>query len=280
MKPNLVSACLLSVGVFAAVRAQDVHVNPPAAADAKADQAAPAAAPAEPAAPAKKFTQQQLIEEFGWFMGKRVGLTELEFTPEEVTALVKGVEAAATGKDSPYELNEIGPEMDEFMRSKQETYMGKLKQKGLAESANFLTEIKKKQGVVVLPDGLCYEIIAPGEGAPPKPQDTVTVHYTGTLVNGTVFDSSREPHAGRPAQPAEFQLDQVIPGWTEGLQKIAKGGKIKLYIPPDLAYGDDGRPGIPPASTLIFDVELLDIKPAGAAAAEKPASAPAAEPEK
>jgi FKBP-type peptidyl-prolyl cis-trans isomerase len=95
----------------------------------------------------------------------------------------------------------------------------------------------------------------------------VRVHYTGKLIDGTEFDSSV-----KRGEPAEFPLDQVIPGWTEGIQKMNKGGKIKLYVPPHLAYGDDGRPGIPPGATLVFDVELLDIKPAAAPA---PAPAPA-----
>ncbi|HVU23143.1 MAG TPA: FKBP-type peptidyl-prolyl cis-trans isomerase [Opitutus sp.] len=268
MKFKLLSAGLLSAGLVAAARAQDVKFNPPAQ-----DAAAPAATAAAPAAaaPAPSFTDNQLVEEFGWFMAKRVGLAELEFTPQEVVAMIKGIESAAGGKDSPYELNKIGPAMDEFIQRKQNVYLTKLKQKSLAEAAGFLTEVKKKPGIVVQPDGLCYEVLAPGEGPAPKPEDTVRVNYTGTLVNGTVFDSTSQ-HGG---QPAEFQLDQVIPGWTEGLQKIAKGGKIKLYVPPDLAYGDDGRPGIPPASTLIFDVELLDIKPAAAAPAAAPAPAPA-----
>ena len=116
-----------------------------------------------------------------------------------------------------------------------------------------------------------YQIQSPGTGPAPKPEETVKVHYTGTLVNGTVFDSSVQR-----GEPVEFQLNEVIPGWTEGLQKISKGGKIKLYIPPQLAYGDEGRQGIPPASTLVFDVELIDIKPTPppAAAAGAPAAAP------
>ncbi|HYD84354.1 MAG TPA: FKBP-type peptidyl-prolyl cis-trans isomerase, partial [Opitutus sp.] len=141
-------------------------------------------------------------------------------------------------------------------------YMAKLKEKGEAETASFLDEVKKKAGVIVLPSGLAYEVETQGEGAAPKAEDTVRVHYTGTLVNGTVFDSSRER-----GEPVEFALNEVIPGWTEGLQKVSKGGKIKLYIPPQLAYGDEGRPGIPPASTLVFDIELLDINPPAAAAA-------------
>jgi FKBP-type peptidyl-prolyl cis-trans isomerase len=115
---------------------------------------------------------------------------------------------------------------------------------------------------------LVYEIVQPGTGAFPKATDVVKVHYTGTLIDGSVFDSSVQR-----GEPAEFGLDQVIPGWTEGLQKVNVGGKIKLYVPPQLAYGDEGRPGIPPAATLVFDVELLEIK--APAAPEVPA-APAA----
>jgi FKBP-type peptidyl-prolyl cis-trans isomerase len=248
LKSLLTVCAMLSVSI--SVHAQDAKSDTPAPGGS-----APAAAPAAP-----EYTEQQLIEEFGWFMGKRVGLAELSFSPAEVEALVKGLSAAAEGKDSPYELEKIGPAMDQFMQGKQAAYMSKLKEKGVAESSAFMAEVQKKAGIVVLPSGLMYQILAPGEGPAPKPEETVKVHYTGTLVNGTVFDSSVER-----GEPVEFQLDQVIPGWTEGLQKISKGGKIKLYIPPQLAYGDEGRQGIPPASTLVFDVELIEIKPAAAA---------------
>ena len=139
--------------------------------------------------------------------------------------------------------------------------------KNMAVNTDFFTKLKENKAVVELPSGLRYEIVAQGTGAAPKPTETVKVHYTGKLIDGSVFDSSVQR-----GEPAEFPLDQVIPGWTEGIQKVTKGGKIKLYVPPHLAYGDDGRPGIPPGSTLIFDVELLDIK---AAAAPAPAPAPA-----
>ncbi len=238
-------------------------------ANAVANAQNPTSATPAPAAAAAEFTEEQLIEEFGWFMAKRVGLTELGFSATELQALLKGIEGAAAGKDSPYDLEKIGPQMDQFMQRKQTAYMARLKEKGEAETATFLDEVKKKAGVIVLPSGLAYEIETQGEGPVPKAEDTVRVHYTGTLVNGTVFDSSRER-----GEPVEFALNQVIPGWTEGLQKISKGGKIKLYIPPQLAYGDEGRPGIPPASTLVFEVELLEINPtpaAGSAAPETPA---------
>ena len=93
------------------------------------------------------------------------------------------------------------------------------------------------------------------------------VHYTGTLVDGKVFDSSVQR-----GEPAEFPLSGVIPGWTEGIQKINKGGKIKLYVPPQLGYGDEGNQGIPPSATLIFDVELLEIKAPAPAAPAAPAA--------
>jgi FKBP-type peptidyl-prolyl cis-trans isomerase len=259
----LVSAFAFGVSVVA--QAQEIKLNLPQGEDAKA-----AATDANAAAPAPAFTEEQLIEEFGWFMAKRVGLSELEFSPTEVNALVKGLSAAAAGKDSPYAIEKIGPEMDQFMQRKQSAYMAKLKQKGSAETDSFFADVKKKAGVIVLPSGLAYEIEKQGEGPAPKPEETVKVHYTGKLVNGTVFDSSVER-----GEPVEFVLDQVIPGWTEGLQKISKGGKIKLYIPPQLAYGDEGRPGIPPASTLVIDVELIDIKPTPAEPSQAPAPAPA-----
>jgi FKBP-type peptidyl-prolyl cis-trans isomerase len=252
---SIVTICLLPLGL-AAVRAQEVKLNIPGQTPAPA-AAAPAAAPAAPA-----FTDAQLVEEFGWFMGKRVGLAELEFSPAEIAAFVKGISSAASGKDTPYVLDQIGPKMDEFMQKKQAAYLGKVKQQSMAANAAFFTKLKENKNVVELPDGLRYEILKAGEGPNPKSTDTVKVHYHGTLVDGTVFDSSVQRN-----EPAEFPLDGVIPGWTEGLQKINKGGKIKLYVPPQLGYGDDGKGGIPPGATLIFEVELLEIKPAAAAPA-------------
>lgn len=269
---STLTAGLLLVGASTAAFAQDIKVNVPG----QPGTPSASATPATPAAP--EFTEQQLIEEFGWFMAKRVGLAELDFNQAQVDSLIKGLGAAAAGKESPYDLTKIGPAMDQFMQKKQAAYMAKLKEKGTAETEAFLTTVKKKAGIVVLPSGLAYEIVQPGSGPAPKPTETVKVHYTGTLINGTVFDSSIQR-----GEPVEFQLNEVIPGWTEGLQKISKGGKIKLYIPPQLAYGDEGRPGIPPASTLVFDVELLDIKatpPAPAAPAAGVPEAPPATPSK
>lgn len=218
------------------------------------------------AAPAPTFTDAQLLEEFGWFIGKRVGLTELEFTAEQIEILLKGFRSAALGKDSPFELEKIGPAMDEFMQKRQNAYLTKLKTKNEAANTAYFAKLRENKAVVALPSGLHYEIVKQGEGPAPKPTDTVKVHYTGTLLDGKVFDSSVQRN-----EPAEFQLDQVIPGWTEGIQKVTKGGKIKLYIPPALGYGDQGNSGIPPGSTLVFEVDLLEIKSAAAPAPAMPA---------
>jgi FKBP-type peptidyl-prolyl cis-trans isomerase len=261
---HIVTICLLALGL-AVARAQEVKLNVPGQ-TAAAAPAAPAAAPATPVYP-----DAQLVEEFGWFMGKRVGLTELEFSKTEVDAFLKGISSAAAGKDSPYELEKIGPAMDEFMQKKQGAYLKKLKDQNTAANLAFFTKLKENKSVVELPSGLRYEMVKAGDGAFPKPTDTVKVHYTGALLDGTVFDSS---YQHTPPEPAEFPLDQVIPGWTEGIQKVSKGGKIKLYVPPHLGYGDEGNQKIPPGSTLVFDVELLDVKPTPPAPAT-PAAPPA-----
>ena len=135
----------------------------------------------------------------------------------------------------------------------------KQKQKGEAGmqiGKKFLEENKKKQGVIELPDGLQYMVMKEGTGPLPTANDTVSVHYHGTLIDGTVFDSSVER-----GEPAEFPVGAVIKGWTEALQLMKVGSKYKLFIPSDLAYGDRAAgPKIGPNSTLIFEVELLTIK--------------------
>lgn len=128
-------------------------------------------------------------------------------------------------------------------------------EKNLKEGQDFLAENKTKAGVTELPSGLQYEIITEGTGAKPSAHNTVTCHYHGTLINGTIFDSSVQ--RGRPAS---FPLSQVIKGWTEGVQLMPQGSKWRFFIPPSLGYGDrQVGPTIGPNSTLIFEVELIDI---------------------
>ena len=124
-----------------------------------------------------------------------------------------------------------------------------------AEGAKFLTDMEAKEGVTSTGSGLLFEVVTEGSGEHPGATDQVTVHYTGKLLDGTVFDSSVDR-----GEPATFGLNQVIPGWTEGLQLMKTGGKIKLVIPPELGYGDNGAPPkIPGGATLMFEVELFSI---------------------
>jgi len=219
--------------------------------------------------PAPTFTDEQKIEEVGWIIAKRSSLTELNFTPAEIKAIVRGFTTAMNGKDAPYELEKIGPELDQLMQKRQADYLAAAKAKSTAEADAFFAKLKDNKNIVTLPSGLRYEIVKPGTGPFPLPTDTVKVNYTGALVDGTVFDSSE-----KSGQPVEFPLNQVIPGWTEGIQKINKGGKIKLYVPAALAYGDQGRPNIPPGATLVFDVEVLEIKATPPAPAGAPTPTP------
>ncbi len=254
---------LLGLGFAAALQAQEVKVNIPGqnGQAATSGSSQPAAAPAAP-----QYTDEQLVETMGWFLGKRSGLGDLALTKEQTDAFIRGIQLASAGKESPYDLQKIGPSIDAFVQKKQQDFLAKAKEQSATESAALFAKLKTNKNVVELPDGLRYEVIKAGTGDFPKPTQTVQVNYTGLLTNGTVFDSSVQ-HGG----PTEFQLDQVIPGWSEGIQKIAKGGKIRLYVPPSLAYGDEARGNIPPAATLIFEVELLNIKDTPPAA---PAPAP------
>lgn len=235
-----------------------------AAAAAAWGQGSAASAPATPSAagaqPPGKFTNEQLTEEFGWWLAKRLALTEVQFTPSERDSLVKGLGAALAGQPAPYDLEKAGPQMNELMNSLQTNALSGMKSRNESEAAEKFAQLKNDKNVTFTPSGLAYEIVTPGSGPYPSATDTVKVNYTGKLLNGQVFDSSAQ-HGG----PAEFALNGVIPGWTEGIQKINKGGKIRLYIPANLAYGENGTQGIPPASALIFDVELLDFKPGSAA---------------
>ena len=128
-------------------------------------------------------------------------------------------------------------------------------QKAISEGKAFLEENAKKEGVVTTKSGLQYEILTEGTGKQPKATDTVRCHYEGSLINGSVFDSSY-----KRGEPAEFGLNQVIPGWTEGVQLMKEGAKYRFYIPYLLGYGENGAgSSIPPYSTLIFDVELIKV---------------------
>ncbi len=248
-------ALLLSLAAASAVLAQDATVTVP-----------PQAPKPAAVAPAPTYTDGQLLEEFGWYIAKRTGLSELSLTPAESDQLTKGVLSALNGKEAPFEIQKIGPAMTDFIQKKQAVMLETIKTKNMGQAAAYFAKLKEDKDVVELPSGLRYQIMKPGTGNPPKPTDTVKVNYTGTLIDGSVFDSS-----DRLGKPLDIELDKVIAGWTEGMQKIGKGGQIMLFVPPQLGYGDDGRPGIPPGSVLVFKVDLLDITPS--AAVSTPAAA-------
>lgn len=140
-------------------------------------------------------------------------------------------------------------------------------------AAKFLAENAKKPGVVTTASGLQYKVLAGGSGESPKPTDSVVVNYRGTLLDGTEFDSSY-----KRGEPATFQVNRVIPGWTEALQLMKPGGKYQLFVPPQLAYDMHSPPSIPAGSMLIFDVELASVKPAEQAGSPPAPAAPAKPP--
>lgn len=217
------------------------------------------AAPAAPDAPAEPRTQPteaELLEIYGWMSGMRAGLSRLGLTEEQLTSFVRGLVAAANGAEVNFDMEQIGPQVSQFVQAKFEANLAAISQAEEARAAPFWTEIKAKAGVVMLPSGVGYEITKPSEGAKPTATDNVKVHYTGRLFDGTVFDSSEG------GEPAIIALDQVIPGWTEGMQNVGVGGSIRLYIPPAMGYGEMGGGAIPPGASLVFDVELLEINPA------------------
>ena len=175
---------------------------------------------------------------------------------EDFAAAIKDVIAGNELKVSNREAQTI---VQEYFRKKEEKLNAERAEKGKvakAEGEKYLAENAKKEGVTVLPSGLQYMVLKEGNGNKPKATDTVKCHYEGFLIDGTVFDSSVER-----GQPAEFALNQVIAGWTEGLQLMQEGAKYRFFIPYILGYGEGGAgASIPPFATLIFDVELLEVK--------------------
>jgi FKBP-type peptidyl-prolyl cis-trans isomerase len=166
--------------------------------------------------------------------------------------VLEGIKAQHTGQETALKLEDANQILSEFHAKQIKERSSSAK----TEGEKYMTENAKKEGVTVTDSGLQYEVLTAGDGPKPKATDTVTVHYVGTLLNGTEFDSSV-----KRGEPATFALNQVIPGWTEGVQLMNKGTKYRFVIPAELAYGDKGAGAeIGPGETLIFEVELLEIK--------------------
>ncbi|MDH2434054.1 FKBP-type peptidyl-prolyl cis-trans isomerase [Pokkaliibacter sp. MBI-7] len=177
-------------------------------------------------------------------------------------AFIAGVKAIYDKTEPAMNQEQVAETIKSFQQKKMDEMLADAKKK----SDDFLAANAKKDGVKSTKSGLQYKIISEGKGPKPKSTDQVRVNYRGTLIDGTEFDSS---YARK--EPAEFPLDAVIPGWTEGLQLMPVGSKFELYIPPELGYGPGGAGSIPPNATLVFEVELLDILKPDAKAEEKPA---------
>jgi len=204
-----------------------------------------------------KDEKEKISYALGMSLGNNWKRNALEPDQVSLDIVMQGLRDSLTGAPTRMTEEEMRATLREFSKFMQEKMQEKRRQeaeKNREAGAAFLEENKKKPGVVTLPSGLQYRIIREGAGQSPKPTDTVLVHYRGTLIDGTEFDSSY-----KRGEPARFNVSGVIKGWTEALQLMKPGAKWELFIPPDLAYGDVGRPNIPPGSTLIFEVELISV---------------------
>jgi FKBP-type peptidyl-prolyl cis-trans isomerase FkpA len=230
-------------------KAQSTHVALQTVVAARAGQRVPGLAPgAEPPAPS--------AEDAGVMLGERaIGPSLAPLKDElDLAVLFQAVRTSFAGAASLLSEQEAASTLQAFMASKQQAIV----EKNRSEGAAFLAENKKQKGVITTASGLQYMVLREGSGPRPNPTSTVRVNYEGKLLDGTVFDSSYQR-----GQPAEFGLNQVIAGWTEGVALMPVGGKYRFWIPSELAYGSNGAPGgtIGPDATLTFDVELLGIAP-------------------
>ena len=196
-------------------------------------------------------SQQQASYGIGFSIGKQVA----EFAAHlDMDALIIGLKDSVSNQEPKVSQQQFQAAFAMIQAKMQEKTSAEGKV-NIEAGKTFLEANGKKEGVKTTDSGLQYTITKEGTGKSPAATDTVRVHYKGTLLDGTQFDSSYDR-----GEPAEFPLNGVIPGWTEGLQLLKEGGKATLWIPSDLAYGPQGRSSIPPSSTLIFEVELLEVK--------------------
>ena len=207
-------------------------------------------------APELKTDKEKISYSIGMDIGGSLKRESVEVDPD---LLAKGLKDSYGGGETILTEDQAAQALADFqeaLMAKQAETVKVLSEKNKADGEKFLAENAMKEGVKVLPSGLQYKEITPGTGKSPKPADTVTTHYKGTLIDGTEFDSSY-----KRGQPATFPVSGVIPGWTEALQLMKEGSKWQLFVPPKLAYGERGvGQVIGPNATLIFEVELLTVK--------------------
>jgi len=206
--------------------------------------------------PEVKEEKDRISYSVGYQVGSDFKRQGVELNPE---LLVKGIQDAMSGAKplfSQQEMNKTLVDLKKKVVASQREAQKTMAAKNLAEGKSFLAANGKKEGVVTLPSGLQYKVLAEGKGKSPGPADSVTVHYKGTLTDGTEFDSSYSR-----GKPATFQVNRVIAGWTEALQKMKEGARWQIFIPPNLAYGERGAGSrIGPNATLVFEVELISLQ--------------------
>lgn len=207
-----------------------------------------------------KSDEEKMLYALGAFVSEQMSLKNFDFTDQELAMVKSGVSDAAGDKAS-MDLEEIQtylPKIQELL----DTRMRAAVDRDKAAGAEYLATAAAEAGAEKTESGIVYRSVTEGTGDSPTAADEVRVHYEGRLISGKVFDSSKER-----GEPVTFPLGGVIPCWTEGLQKMKVGGSAQLVCPPEQAYGDQGNPSIPGGSTLVFDVDLLEIvKPEAAAA--------------
>jgi len=194
--------------------------------------------------------QKKASYAIGQQIGQNLKTQNIDFDPDVIAMSMKDVSSAKPSRLKPEEMQEALKKLQEAVNKKQ----SEMAEGNLADAKKFLENNKTQPNVVTTASGLQYIVVQEGKGKSPTAKDTVKAHYRGTLSNGQQFDSSYDR-----GQPAEFPVEGVIKGWTEALQLMKVGGKVKLFIPPELGYGNSQRPGIPANSVLLFDVELIDV---------------------
>ena len=214
--------------------------------------------PETPADPQLESTDQKVSYGMGLVLGERMGN---DLPSLQMDQFLQGIQHGHAGDEeakrmSREEIQQALMEYQQTLQEEQSKQIEELAQKNREAGDTFLAENAERDSIETTESGLQYEILEEGNGTKPGATDMVQVHYTGELLSGEVFDSSRER-----GEPVTFGLNQVIPGWTEGLQLMSEGARYKLYIPSDLAYGPGGSRAIGPNETLVFDVELLAINP-------------------
>ena len=207
--------------------------------------------------PELKTTKDKVSYGIGLNIGRQFKSQGMQLDPKKVAA---GIAAILNGEEpaiSDADLKKAFTAFQEEMQAEK----AKEAKANLAAAEKFLAENGKKEGVKTTKSGLQYKVLKQGSGKQPKATDTVVAHYKGTLLNGEMFDGTFDGKAPEDGdEPIPFGLNRVISGWTEGVQLMKVGGHFRFYIPPKMAYGESGRPSIPPNSLLIFDIILQDVK--------------------